>query len=69
MCGTITLDVVLWWCFGDTGGLVCGVAGAVLVPLLLPIALRSSFEPTRDGGAEPETDIYFTQKQIKKIVI
>lgn len=49
--GTCTVPLI---CFGDTGGLVCGVAGAVLVPLLPSSMLRSSFEPTRDGGAEPK---------------
>lgn len=38
--------------FGDTGGLPKGVDGAVRVPGD-PNDGRSTFEPDRDGGAEP----------------
>lgn len=38
--------------FGDTGGLACGVVGAVKVPLTVNPAM-SNLEPDRDGGADP----------------
>lgn len=38
--------------FGDTGGLACGVVGAVKVPVASGDE-RSTLEPARDGGAEP----------------
>lgn len=53
-------------CFGDTGGLVWGVAGAVLFPLP-PIELRSNLEPTRDGGADPEETIKIILTAEKRI--
>lgn len=39
--------------FGDTGGLGCGVVGAVKVPPR-PTIDKSTREPAREGGADPK---------------
>lgn len=49
--GTVTGNLPIR--FGDTGGLDCGVEGAVKIPLR-PTEERSTRDPAREGGAEPE---------------
>lgn len=41
-------------CRGDTGGLACGVVGAVKFPLV-PAIDMSTLEPDRVGGADPDS--------------
>lgn len=43
---------------GDTGGLVCGVVGAVPALLGPGATYRSTRDPDLDGGAEPPPPVY-----------
>lgn len=43
---------------GETGGVDCGVAGAVPAPLGPAATNKSTREPDRDGGAEPPPPVY-----------